>query len=310
MPNAELGPGREFDLVRTLLAQWGDLARGIGDDAAVVDVPAGRRLVASADSAVAGIHFRREWLEPREIGWRAAAAALSDLAAMAADPLAMLVSLSIPDAWLGDVAALADGLGDAARESGARIAGGDLTSARELCIAITVLGSVIDPLLRSAARSGDWLYVTGRFGGPLAALNAWQRGETPASPARDRFAHPVPRLLEARWLAEHGVHAAIDISDGLLSDAAHIAVASHVRLAITLDALPTLGGLSPEDAARSGEEYELLVASPDPLDLNEFERRFGIPLSEIGRVEAGVAEVVATLRGVRVASGGGFDHFS
>jgi len=305
-----LGPGREFDFVRALLARWGHLAAGVGDDAALIDVPADHRLTASMDSAVEGVHFRRDWLSPREIGWRTAAAALSDLAAMAADPIAMLVSMSVPTAWMNDVLDVADGLGDAARSAGARIAGGDLTSARELCIAITVLGVARAPLLRSGARAGDVLYVTGRLGGPLAALRAWQRGAQPAEFPRERFAHPVPRLREARWLAEHGAHAAIDVSDGLLSDAAHIASASNARLAMTLDRLPAVDNLSPDDAARSGEEYELLVASPHALDVSEFAQRFDIPLTEIGRVEAGDAEVVATLRGARVAPGGGFDHFS
>lgn len=305
-----LGPGKEFDLVRKLLHRWGDAACGIGDDAALLDVPAGHQLVASADSAVDGVHFRREWLTPREIGWRVAAAALSDLAAMAADPLAMLVSLSIPNQWLDDIGDLADGLGDAARAAGARIVGGDLTAAGELCIAITVLGSAARPLRRDGARAGDRMYVTGRLGGPLAALDAWKRGDAPSPEARERFAHPVPRLREALWLAEHGARSAIDVSDGLLSDAAHIAAASRARLAIALDHLPTLGGVSPDQAARSGEEYELLVASPRALDAAAFARRFGIPLTEIGRVEAGDAEVVATLLGARVAPSGGFDHFS
>jgi thiamine-monophosphate kinase len=305
-----LGPGREFDLLRSLLARWGDAACGIGDDAALLDVPAGHRLLASADSAVYGVHFRRDWLTAREIGWRVAAAALSDLAAMAADPLAMLVSLSIPNAWLADLPDLVDGLGDVARATGTRIAGGDLTAARELCIAITVLGSAATPLRRNGARAGDRLYVTGRFGGPLSALAELERGKTPTETARSRFAHPVPRLREARWLAEHGARAAIDISDGLLSDAAHLAAASRARLTIALDGLPTLDGISPDAAARSGEEYELLVASPHALDAADFARRFDIPLTDIGRVDAGDADVVATLHGARVASGGGFDHFS
>jgi len=311
MPNnVPLGPGLEFDLVRTLAARWGATACGIGDDAAIVDVPAGQHLIASADTAVEGVHFRRDWLAPREIGWRAAAAALSDLAAMAATPIALLVSLSIPTTWLDDIPALADGVGDAARLAGACIAGGDLTSARELSIAITVLGAAADPLRRSGARPGDLLYVTGRLGGPHSALAAWQRGAAPTPDSRDRFAHPVPRLREAQWLAEHGAHAGIDVSDGLLSDAAHLAAASRARLAVALDALPVIGDVSPDEAARSGEEYELLVASPRAIDAAAFERRFGIPLTEIGRVETGAADVVATLRGVRVAPGGGFDHFS
>ena len=98
-----LGPGREFDFVRALLARWGHVAAGVGDDAALIDVPADHRLTASMDSAVEGVHFRRDWLSPREIGWRTAAAALSDLAAMAADPIAMLVSMSVPTAWMNDV---------------------------------------------------------------------------------------------------------------------------------------------------------------------------------------------------------------
>lgn len=311
MPNTvSLGPGHEFDLVRTLLARWGDLARDVGDDAALLRVPAGHELVASTDCAVDGVHFRRDWLTPREIGWRAAAAALSDLAAMAAHPIAMLVSLAIPETWLRDVPALADGLGDAARAAGARIAGGDLTSSSELSLAITVLGSTDAPLRRSGARPGDRLYVTGRLGGPRAALASWQQGNSPLADARERFAHPVPRIGEARWLAEHGAHAAIDVSDGLLSDAAHIAAASRARLVVTLDALPTIAGASPEEAAKSGEEYELLVASPDALDVAAFARQFDIPLTDIGRVEHGDARVLATLGGERVAPGGGFDHFS
>ena len=96
-----LGPGREFDAVRALMARWGDLARGIGDDAAVLDVPPGERLVVSVDSSVEDRHFRRAWLTPEEIGYRAATAALSDLAAMGARPLGMLVALALPTAWRG-----------------------------------------------------------------------------------------------------------------------------------------------------------------------------------------------------------------
>ncbi len=305
-----LGPGREFDLVRTLIARWGDTAFGIGDDAAILDVPPGQRVVASTDSAVDGVHFRRDWLTPREIGWRAAAAALSDLAAMAARPLAMLVSLLVPPAWLGEVTGIADGLGDAARATGARIVGGDLSAARERAMTLTVLGAAATPVLRSGARPHDLLYVTGRLGGPLAALRAWQRGDAPSPDARERFAHPVPRIQEALWLAARGAHAAIDVSDGLLSDAAHLAAASGAHLELSLDQLPTLAGLAPDEAARSGEEYELLVAAARPLDTAAFARQFAIPLTGIGRVASGPAGVDATLHGARVAPGGGFDHFS
>lgn len=305
-----LGPGREFDLVRSLLGRWGDAAAGIGDDAAVLAIPAGQLLVASTDIALEQVHFRRDWLTPREIGWRAATAALSDLAAMAADPVAMLVALALPPSWLGDVHALANGLADAARAAGLPIAGGDLSSAGELMITITVLGATAEPLRRSGARPGDRVYITGQLGGPAAAVGAWRGGRAPAPRARERFAHPVARIDEARWLAAHGAHAAIDVSDGLLSDAAHLAAASGARLELVLDPLPTIDGAAPDDAARSGEEYELLVTTPHDLDTAAFGRQFTIPLTEIGRVESGPSDVVATLHGARVAPGGGFDHFA
>lgn len=304
-----LGPGREFDVIRDLLRRWGPLATGIGDDAAVLDVPPGERLVVSADSSVEHAHFRREWLTPREIGWRATAAALSDLAAMGAAPLGVLLSLSVPPDWLSDLPALADGIGDAVRAAGACIVGGDMTAARNMCIAITVLGHAAEPLRRSGARTGDVIYITGRLGGPLAAVRAWERGEAPGAEDRARFAHPVPRLREAQWLARHGAHAAIDISDGLLGDAAHLAAASGARIVLQLDALPTVPGVRALDAARSGEEYELIVAAPT-LDTAAFEREFDLPLTAIGRVEPGAPELQATLHGERVAPEGGFSHFS
>ncbi|HEU4563795.1 MAG TPA: thiamine-phosphate kinase [Gemmatimonadaceae bacterium] len=307
---AALGPGREFDLIRHLLARWGSRAQGVGDDAAVLDVPRAARLVASTDSAIENVHFRREWLAPEEIGWRAAMAALSDLAAMAAQPLGVLVALSVPDRWRDDIPALADGIGAAAEEAGARIVGGDLTGAGELAIGITVLGAAAAPLLRGGARPGDTIYVTGTLGGPRAALRAWSRGETPTPAQRERFARPVARLREAAWLARHGATAGIDISDGLLADLAHVSVASGVRMAVALDELPVVSGASREDAARSGEEYELAVTAPPGLDSLAFERAFGVPLTPIGRVEAGAPGVEATLGGERVAPGGGWDHFS
>jgi thiamine-monophosphate kinase len=304
-----LGPGREFDLVRRLLTLWGDAAGGIGDDAAVLDVPLGERLVVSTDSTVEHVHFRREWLPASAIGWRATASALSDLAAMAATPLGVLVSLSLPDSWLEELEELARGIGDAVLAAGATIVGGDLTSARELAISVTVLGHAVAPLTRAGAREGDTLYVTGSLGGPRAAIEALLRGDEPSMADRGRFEHPVPRLQEARWLAAHGAHAAIDISDGLAGDAAHIAAASGVSIELELDALPTIAGVSALDAFASGEEYELLVTAPT-MDTAAFERELGVPLTAVGKVERGEPGVRAWLAGERVALPGGFDHFS
>src|SRR6476646_5948187 len=135
-----LGPGREFDVIRDLVRRWGDSARGIGDDAAILDVPAGSRLLASTDATVENVHFRERWLEPAEIGFRAAAAALSDLAAMAATPIAMLVAMSVPERWRVRIPGIAEGVGEASRAFHAPITGGNLTTGAELSLTVTVLG--------------------------------------------------------------------------------------------------------------------------------------------------------------------------
>ena len=305
-----LGPGPEFDLIRTLLARWGDRARGIGDDTAIIDVPAGERLVISTDSTVENIHFKRAWITAREVGYRATAAALSDLAAAAAVPLGVLIAIALPKEWLAHAVELADGIGDAMTECGTHVIGGDLTGGTELALTITVLGRAAAPMRRGTAHAGDSLYLTGRFGGPFAAMRAWNAGHTPAPEARARFAHPEPRLAEARWLVEHGAHAAIDISDGLLGDAAHLAHANGMTVHLELDSVRTMGDVSHLEAAQSGEEYELLVAAPAHLDVSAFERAFQLPLTPVGRLERGPPEVHAMHRGARVAASGGFSHFS
>ena len=305
-----LGPGREFELIRDLTRRWGERASGIGDDAAMLTVPDGEQLVASTDSSVENVHFRREWLRPEEIGYRATVAALSDLAAMAATPVGVMLALTLPERWLSDLGALADGVGEAVAWAETRILGGDLVAGGELSLCVTVLGSGISPLRRSGALPGDALFVTGTYGGPLAALAAWGEGREPSPEARTRFARPIPRLREARWLAEHGAHACIDISDGLASDVAHMAHASGVRLELDLGDLPVIGGVSASQAVRSGEEYELALAAPSGLDTDTFERQFGIPLTRLGTVHPGPPSVHATLNGRRVALSGGHDHFT
>ena len=307
-----LGPGREFDVIRDLVKRWGTAAHGIGDDAAVLDVPAGARLVVSTDATVENVHFRRGWLTPSEIGFRAATAALSDLAAMAASPLAMLVAMAVPVEWHSVLGDIGDGLGEAAREFGAPITGGNLTGGNELAITVTVLGSAAQVLRRHGARPGDSLYVTGALGGPGAALRAWERGDSPYAEHRARFARPTARIREAVWLAAHGAHAAIDISDGLLADARHLAAASGVAASLELEAVPRVAGVVPGDALRSGEEYELLVAAPR-LDEHAFAHAFSFPLTRVGTVVSAGGE----MPGARVRSHGAFvdlpaghDHFS
>jgi thiamine-monophosphate kinase len=308
----ELGPGREFDIIRELLARWGPRAMGIGDDAALLHVPAGEQLVVSADSSVEHIHFERAWLSPREIGYRATMAALSDLAAMAASPLGILLALGLPSSWLDAVGELADGVAEALDGANTLVRGGDITGASDLTIGVTVLGSTVAPLRRSGARLGDTVYVTGTLGGPGAALAAWQRGEAPSAAARERFAHPVARIGEAIWLVRAGARAGIDISDGLLADAGQMAAASGVRIQIDLEMLPLHEGVSARDAAVSGEEYELIVCAP-ALDASAFSRANQLSLTAVGRVVEPIPDgigVTVRLNGKRLAPAEGFRHFS
>lgn len=310
-----LGPGREFDTVRATLARLGDSARGVGDDCAVLDVPAGQKLVVSTDTSVENVHFRRHWLTPEEIAYRAAAAAISDLAAMGAAPLAMTTALVLPKDWRPFTTDLADGIGRIARATGIVVCGGDVSDGAVLSIGVTVLGTV-DPsriLPRDGARVGQYLYVTGRLGGPLLALAAFGQGVQPVPHHRERFARPTPRLREAPWLAASGATAAIDISDGVVADAAHIAAASRVCVVIDLETLPVIDGATMDEAARSGEEYELLISAPSSLDTAAFEREFNVPLTMIGRIEAteaGGPRVVTREHGVDVTPPQGHDHFS
>ena len=305
-----MGGGAEFDLIRRLLETWGDRASGIGDDAAVIAVPHGEQLVASTDASVENVHFRREWMTARETGARAATAALSDLAAMGARPLGLLLAMALPDSWQMDAEALADGIGAAASAVGCPIVGGNVTRSSELALTLTVLGSAVRPLTRAGANAGDIIFVTGQLGGPGAALAALLAGETPVAAHRARFTAPVPRIAAGRWLAACGASAAIDISDGLLADAAHLARASGISLSLDVEAVPLLPGISTQDALSSGEEYELLVAIPASvsIDTNVFERAVGISLTRIGVAVARADDAV--LMETRDDVAAGHDHLS
>jgi thiamine-monophosphate kinase len=309
-PHTPLGQGAEFDAIRRMLERWGPRARGIGDDAAVITTLGERSLVVSTDTSVENVHFRREWLSAEEIGYRAAAAALSDLAAMAAKPLGMLAALTVPESWRDEFDLITDGIGEAAAAAGAPIIGGDTTKGTELALNFTVLGTVREVLFRTSSRPGDRIYVTGRLGGSLSALRDFQAGRTPPPETRIRFSHPVPRIAEAVWLSEHGAAAAIDISDGLAAELGHLAAASRVLLTVRLEAVPSIEGMSGLEAAGSGEEYELIVTSPADLDTAEFTNLFGIELTKIGDVTSGPAAVVMTQAGEPVDLPAGYLHFT
>jgi thiamine-monophosphate kinase len=238
-------------------------------------------------------------------------AALSDLAGMAARPLGILLALGVSERWRTELDAIADGVGEAVVAAGTFVLGGNVVSGPGLSLTTTVLGSTFAPLRRSGAKPGNRLYVTGRLGGPGAAILAWEGGREPAAAHRHRFAHPVARLREARWLADRGATAAIDISDGFAADLEHLAAASGVGADVDLAMLPLVDGVDDAVvAAASGEEFELLVTSPDTLDSGAFERQFSLPLVEVGLITAKRGDLAFTLAGERVAKPAGYDHLS
>lgn len=314
-----LGAGGEFDRLRAIFTSLGAAGRGLGDDCALVRIGS-RTLALSIDLSLEGVHFRTDWLSFREIGWRATAAALSDLAAEGAEPIGVLVSLAVPDnaspgnASPGNVPPVVQimrGVGAAARSVGAAVLGGDLVRSPSYLVDVCVVGVARRPVRRIGARPGDEVWVTGRLGGAGLGLAAFRAGRRPAAAVRRRFVHPEPRIAAGLWLARHGAHAMIDISDGLAADAGHVAAASGVRLEIALERIPRWPGATPRAAAQSGEEYELLVALPRRFGeraARAFRRATGLPLTRIGRCTAGRGLLI-TDNGRPTTPLSGFDHF-
>jgi thiamine-monophosphate kinase len=301
---AALGPGREFDLIRNFLRRSAHPrpageTLGPGDDCAVV---IGERIALSCDMSVEGVHFRREWLSAEEIGWRATSAALSDLAAVAARPIGVLTSCALPDGDAGDFAVrLMTGVRAAVEAVGGGVLGGDLTrSPGPLVMDVTVIGEARSPILRSGARSGDEVWVTGALGGSAYAVATLLANRRPPPEARTRFARPTPRIREALWLLDRvALTSLIDISDGLAGDAGHVAAASGVAVVLHRSAIPVdqclpSDSVSSEDRLRyamaGGEDYELcLTAAPGAVEAVRaaFEAEFGIGLTCVGRLEPG-----------------------
>jgi thiamine-monophosphate kinase len=240
---------REFELLAELERRG--LVQGIEHDAAQVD-----GLVLTQDALVEGVHFTFDLVDWRELGYRAAAVNVSDLAASGAEPMALLVSLAAPSLEHG--VELYEGIA----EAGVPVRGGDTTRADAVILSVTAIGRSERVPGRAGARPGDAVVVTG----PLGATAVGFRNGTLPRPPR--------RVAEGRRLARVAT-SMCDISDGIAADAGHIAARSGVRIALDVDAIPLAGGATVEDLA-FGEDYELLATTPDPL---------GFPV--VGRVEEG-----------------------
>lgn len=299
-------------------APAGGLLLGPGDDAAVLAAPDGR-VVATTDLLVDGRHFRRDWSSGYDVGRKAAAQNLADVAAMGARPTGLLVGLAapadLPVAW---AESLADGLRDECAEVATAVAGGDVVASDRLTIAVTALGDLEGraPVTRSGARAGDAVVVAGRLGCAAAGLALLRRGD-PA--LLDRFAdladahrRPRPPYTTGPALARLGATAMIDVSDGLAQDLGHLATGSAVRIEVDLAALRSafvdeslaaaLAVLGDDSLLWTGGDDHALAATV-PADKLAGAERLGARL--VGRVTAGTGVV----DGTGAALVGGHDHF-
>jgi thiamine-monophosphate kinase len=290
--------------IETALAdRSGRLVRWTGDDAAVTRARA--FAVTSIDTLVDGVHFRRATHGLRDIGWKALATALSDLAAMGADAGEAYVSVVLPDD-LDEPLTLIHGMEELAGETGATIAGGDVVSGPVLVLTVAVTGwadSEAELVGRDGARPGDLVGVTGELGGSEAGRQALEAGDA-GSALAGRHLRPRPRLEEGRALAAAGAASMIDISDGLATDARHIAERSAVRLTVRLGDVPHAPEVTPEQAATGGDDYELLVTFPAA---RREAAEAAAPLTWIGEVSAGDGLVLLGEHGP-VTGLSGYEH--
>ncbi|HKN22697.1 MAG TPA: thiamine-phosphate kinase [Terracidiphilus sp.] len=325
----------------------GGLRLGIGDDCALLRIGAGEELAVTTDLSISGRHFRMDWQTPESIGHRTLARGLSDLAAMGARPVAAFLSLGIPkelvqnakgrEPWPGErlwLDRFFDGFLALASALQTPVAGGDLAESPLAVADIVLVGAVRrgKALLRSGARPGDLLYVTGTLGGAAAGLarlaqlaakaNAARPGSKRIVPLRipgklksllAPHLDPQPRIAQGLRLAQRGLaSAAIDLSDGLSSDLAHLCEESHVAAEVDAAALPIHSGATLQQALHGGEDYELLfTASPQA----HVPRRIaGVSVTRIGRIlrprQGRPAVALVTVNGTRPLAPQGWEHFS
>jgi thiamine-monophosphate kinase len=304
----------EFGLIARVVARLGSgptSLLGPGDDAAVVVAPDGR-VVASTDVLVEGRHFRRDWSSAADVGHRAAAANLADIAAMGAVPTALLVALCAPpDLEVRWAEELADGLGAEAATVGASVVGGDMSASPTLAVAVTALGDLqgAAPVLRSGARPGDVVAVAGRLGHAAAGLAVLSRGLRAPAPLVGAYRRPQVPYPAGPAAARAGATSMIDVSDGLLADLGHIAAASGVHIDVRRDALDLPDQLRDAAQALGADAYAwLLTGGEDHALAGTFPAAAALPdgWRPIGRVLDGGG---VTVDGEPHAGPAGWDHF-
>ena len=305
----------EFGLIQRLRRQWPTasprVVQGIGDDAAILQPSPGQQLLVSTDVFIEGVHFDLTFQSPRDVGFRAAAANLSDIAAMGGTPLYLLVSMAVPGHLpITRVRAWYRGLRDACSPYTVELIGGDTSSSlRHAFLSLTIMGTIQSnrSLTRNRAKVGDHVYVTGTLGDSHAGLHVLRTRANTRPLARlrgderwlaQRHLRPTPRIVVGQLLARQGIaHAAIDLSDGLSGDVCHVCEESRVGADIWATALPLSSHLRTfakhnevdpvEFALRGGDDYELLFTAPSKHHQKVFDvaQKTKVSISRIGTIQ-------------------------
>jgi thiamine-monophosphate kinase len=315
MPDSER---KLIELIRRGAGGGKPVVHGIGDDAAVLRIPPGHDVLVTTDFSIEKVHFGREWHDPETVGWRCLTRGLSDIAAMGGKPRAAFLSLAlagdVPQKWVGR---FLRGLLKLAEKYEVPLAGGDTAQAAAGIQAdIVVVGSVPKgkATLRSGAKAGDHIYVTGKLGGSAMALSRLMEDQHVGA---ERAAHfrPLARVAVGQWLRQHKIPSAmIDVSDGLSTDLDHICQESHVGADIETAAIPRArcgrGGRQTVDlkfALHGGDDYELIFTSARPVP----SKVEGVRVTRIGRITtSAVMKLVDAAGRKHVLKPAGWEHFT
>jgi thiamine-monophosphate kinase len=291
--------------------------RGIGDDCAVLGIPASQQLLVTTDLCIENVHFRRTWQPANSVGHKCLARGLSDIAAMGGQPLACFLSLGLtpklPQRWIDG---FLQGLIGLARSYNVQLAGGDISSAPEIVADIIVLGGAPKgkAVLRSGARPGDLIYVTGKVGASAAVLRELYAGKRVQARKSNPHFYPQPRLEVGQWLMQQRVATSmIDLSDGLSVDLAHICEESGVAAVIEAKKIPVAEGATLQLAMHGGEDYELLFTAAPKAKLPA--QILGLPVTQIGSIRkrtnySPAIQILGENGSVQILKQRGWEHFS